>query len=410
MPLFTAILRCRHSPALCRFETLVSEGDRYHSAIDTIRFEGDVILFLSSASALPSMLPFVSKATVLSAPALFIHRNTSSPGRFHVRRDPDPTTIQSSVSRIRAVGSKFAPVITLMSCSADDLDLLFRDASLQNALLTDVLAALHAFAAEGAVLDFYSCMGREQALAFKPQLHRVLAFLGSSILRKKMISVLSVPPIKGSAVVDPQLFAAADFESLEYSFSFFHVAFSAHVLPSAVSTAAPRAPLAWIIKSMRAMLPSGSVKTKRAGKLLASVDMRAAVFSRRRGGWYVDGDGLAQLLRNHTGRCSWDADAMEHACSCPRLPRPFVLASHSRAGTYTSHGERHELFLPSLRGLQVRVLVCRCAAALMQPFLRLTMPWPRSWVWASDGRTQNVPPQCSSTCCKVLAALRATCQ
>jgi len=86
------------------------------------------------------------------------------------------------------------------------------------------------------------------------------------------------------------------------------------------------------------------------------------------------------------------------------------LASHSRAGTYTSHGERHELFLPSLRGLQVRVLVCRCAAALMQPCLRLTMPWPLSWVWASDGRTQNALPPCSSTCCKVRAALRTTCQ
>jgi hypothetical protein len=359
--LFTAYLRCRHSPAFCRFETLVSEGNQYHSAIDTIRFEGDVILFPSSASALPSMLPFVSKATVLSAPALFIFRNTSSPGRFHVRRDPDPLAIHSSVSRIRAVGSKFAPVVTLMSCSADDLDLLFRDASLQNALLTDVLAALRAFAAEGAVLDFYSCMGREQALAFKPQLHRVLAFLGSSILRKKMISILSVPPIKGSAVVDPQLFAAADFESLEYSFSFFHVAFSAHVLPSAVSTAAPRAPLAWIIKSMRAMLPSGSVKTKRAGKLLASVDMRAAVFSRRRGGWYVDGDGLAQLLRNHTGRCSWDADAMEHSCTCPRLRRPCWRLTPAQARTpATANGTS---CFSHLYG----ACRCACSSAAAQP-------------------------------------------
>ncbi len=102
--------------------------------------------------------------------------------------------------------------------------------------------------------------------------------------------------------------------------------FSAHALPSSSSTAAPRAPLAWIIKSIRAMLPSGSVKTKRAGKLVASVDLRAVVFDRNGTGWHLDGSSLEQVLLSNTGRCLWDADAMEHSCTCLHPPPTFQLA------------------------------------------------------------------------------------
>jgi hypothetical protein len=296
------------------------EGNKYHASTNTIRFEGDVVLFSSSASKLPDILPFVSKATVVSVP---ISRNASSPSRFHVQLLADSPALhwRSATSRIRASGAKFAPVVSLMNCIDDDLDLMFRDAYVQNALMADIVALLRTLSADGAVLDFYSCLGRERALRVKSQMHRVVAFLRSSMLRKKMISILSVPPIKGSAVVDAQLFAAKDFETLEYSFSFFHVLFCAHALPSNSTTAAARAPLAWIIKSVRAMLPSGSVKTKRAGKLVASIDLRAAVFDRHGSGWHVDGDGLVNLLLNHTGRCMWDGDSMEHSCaSCAACP------------------------------------------------------------------------------------------
>jgi hypothetical protein len=343
------------------------EGNKYHASTDTIRFEGDVVLFSSSASKLSDILPFVSKATVVSAPFLFVSRNASSPSRFHVQLLADSPALhwRSAVSRIRASGAKFAPVVSLMNCSDDDLDLMFRDASVQNALMTDIVALLRTLSADGAILDFYSCLGRERALGVKSQMHRVVAFLGSSMLRKKMISILSVPPIKGSAVVDAQLFAARDFETLEYSFSFFHVLFCAHALPSNSTTAAARAPLAWIIKSVRAMLPSGSVKTKRAGKLVASIDLRAAVFDRHGNGWHVDGDGLVNLLLNHTGRCMWDGDSMEHSCAslrCPSFP-PLCLCHPNfvHSGTYSDRGQRHEVFLPSLRGLQVcnSLMSCR---------------------------------------------------
>jgi hypothetical protein len=306
------------------FNTFAVEGNSYHSSTATIRFEGDVILCASSASSLSHILPFLSKATVVSTPLVYISRNSSSTSRFHVQHDALPPAVQGAVARIRPSGAKFAPTVALVNCSAGDLDLLFRDASAQNALMTDLVAILRALSADGAVLDFVSCLGREQALHTKPQMHRLLSFLGSSLLRKKMLSILSVPPIQGSAVVDPQVFAAADFEALEYSYSFFHVPFSAHALPSASPVAGPRAPLAWIIKTIRAMLPSGSVKTKRAGKLLASIDMRAAVFNKS-GGWYVHGDELAKLLLNNTGRCMWDADAMEHSCQ-PHLLSCFLLS------------------------------------------------------------------------------------
>ena len=308
------------------------------------------------------MLPFTSKATVISPPGVFISRNSSSSNRFSVQ-EHELSALSATASLIRASGAKFSPTVTLVNCSADDLDLLFRDASVQNALMTDLAALLRRLSADGAVFDFYSCMGRQQALHFKPQMHRVLAFLGSSLLRKKMLPVLSVPPVKGSAVLDAQVFAAADFETLEYSFSHFHVPFSAHALPSSTAIAGPRAPLAWIIKSIRAMLPSGSVKTKRAGKLLASIDLRAAVFDRHGAGWHVDGDGLMQLLLNHTGRCSWDADAMEHSCILPRPPSPpppRLPTFPPPSGTYVDRGQRHELFLPSLRALQVRLVCARC--------------------------------------------------
>ncbi len=305
-----------------RFDTFAVEGNSYHSSTATIRFEGDVILFASSASSLSHILPFLSKVTVVSTPLVYISRYASSPSRFHVHHDALPPAAQGAIARIRPSGAKFAPTVALMNCSAGDLDLLFRDASAQNALMTDLVATLRALSADGAVLDLVSCLGREQALQTKPQMHRLLSFLGSSLLRKKMLSILSVPPIKGSAVVDPQVFAAADFEALEYSFSFFHVPFSVHVLPSASTIAGPRAPLAWIIKTIRAMLPSGSVKTKRAGKLLASIDMRAAVFNKG-GGMYVHSDELVKLLLNNTGRCMWDADAMEHSCQ-PHLLSYFL--------------------------------------------------------------------------------------
>lgn len=195
--------------------------------------------------------------------------------------------------------------------------------------MTDLVALLRSLAADGVVLDFYSCIGREQAVLTKPQMNRVLSFLGSSITRQKLTAILSVPPVKGSAVVDAQVFVAADFETLEYSFSFFAVPFSAHTLPSSSSTPGPRAPLAWIIKSVRAMLPAGSVKTKRAGKLLACIDLRAALFDRHGGGRHVTGDDLVPLLTNNAGRCQWDSDAMEHSCalrrSCVRRLRRLTL-------------------------------------------------------------------------------------
>jgi len=307
---------------------LALEGNQYHSSTSTIRFEGDVILFPSTPSSLPSILPFASKASMVSPPGIFISRNSSSSNRFSVL-DHALSALNATVALIRASGAKFSPTVALVNCSAEDLDLLFRDASVQNALMTDLAALLRRLHADGAVLDFHSCMGRQQALLFKPQLHRVLAFIGSSLLRRKISPILSVPPVKGSAVVDAQVFAAADFEALEYSFSHFHVPFSAHALPSATATAGPRAPLAWIIKSIRAMLPPGSVKTARAGKLLASIDARAAVFDRHGAGWHVDGDGLVQLLLNNTGRCAWDADAMEHSCILPPLP-PISIVTPSQ--------------------------------------------------------------------------------
>lgn len=384
--------------AYYRFDTFAVEGNSYHSSTATIRFEGDVILFASSASSLSHILPFLSKATVVSTPLVYISRNASSPNRFHIQHDALPPAAQGALARIRPSGAKFAPTVALMNCSAGDLDVLFRDASAQNALMTDLVAILRALSADGAVLDMVSCLGREQALHTKPQMHRLLSFLGSALLRKKMLSILSVPPIKGSAVVDPQVFAAADFEALEYSFSFFHVPFSVHELPSASTMAGPRAPLAWIIKTIRAMLPSGSVKTKRAGKLLASIDMRAAVFNKS-GGWYVHSDELVKLLLNNTGgRCMWDADAMEHSCqphllSCflHSFPHRHIQRPRSTARNVSSVSER-----PASE--------CGCPAVachLTSPPLRRTTLWQRNWAWASDGPPQTAPPQCSSICCKV---------
>jgi hypothetical protein len=191
------------------------EGNQYHASTETIRFEGDVILFASTAPSLSLLLPFASKATVVSAPVVFISRNASSPDRFYVHHNADAPSLQATAARIRSFGAKFVPTVTLTNCSADDLDILFRGASAQNALMSDLVATLRALSADGAVLDVYSCMGRELSLQLKHQMHRVLAFLGSSLLRQKMVSVLSVPPVKGSAVVDAQVFAAADFETLE---------------------------------------------------------------------------------------------------------------------------------------------------------------------------------------------------
>jgi hypothetical protein len=337
-----------------RFETLALEGDKYHASTETIRFEGDVVLFASTASSLSHLLPFVSKATVVSAPVIFISRNASSPGTFHVHHHADAPALRDAAARIRAAGARFAPSVTLANCSAHDLDLLFQGASAQNALMSDLVALLRALAADGAVLDFHSCIGRQQSLLLKPQIHRVLAFIGSSILRQKMVSILSVPPVKGSAVVDAQVFAAADFETLEYSFTFFHVPFSAHVLPNPTSNPGPRAPLAWIIKSIRAMLPSGSVKTKRAAKLLASTDFRAALFDRQGGGRYVSHSHLAQLLTSRTGRCAWDGDAMEHSCAPPCCIRParFCPLTSLQARTLTTAFGTSCFFLPCAR--------CRC--------------------------------------------------
>jgi hypothetical protein len=296
---------------------LALEGNKFHSSTSTIRFEGDVIMFASSSSALAQIAPFLSKATFISIPVISLSRKNSSTSRFSVELSADTSQLQAAASLVHSSGAKLVPTATLTNCSASDMDVLFRDASSQNFLMSDLVASLRKASADGVVLDFHSCLSREQSLLFKAQLQRVFAFLGSSILRKKMVSILIVPPLKGSAVVDAQVFAAADFETLEYSFTFFAVPFSAHVLPSAAADAGPRSPFAWIIKSIRAMLPAGSVKTKRAGKLLASIDLRAAVFDRRGGGWYLDCDNLAQQMLNHTGRCLWDSDAMEHSCkSC----------------------------------------------------------------------------------------------
>lgn len=101
------------------------------------------------------------------------------------------------------------------------------------------------------------------------------------------------------------------------------------------------------------MLPSGSVKTKRAGKLVASVDLRAVVFDRNGTGWHLDGSSLEQVLLSNTGRCLWDADAMEHSCTCLHPPPTCQLASRACAGTYVDGGQRREVFLPTLRSLQV---------------------------------------------------------
>ena len=81
--------------------------------------------------------------------------------------------------------------------------------------------------------------------------------------------------------------------------------------------------------------------------IVASIDMRAAVFNKG-GGWYVHSDELVKLLLNNTGgRCMWDADAMEHSCqphllSCflHSLPHRHIQRPRSTARNVYSVSER----------------------------------------------------------------------
>jgi hypothetical protein len=155
------------------------------------------------------------------------------------------------------------------------------------------------------------------------------------------------------------------------------------------------------------MLPSGSVKTKRAGKLLASIDFRAALFDKKSGGRYVDGDDLPRLLTTHAGRCAWDSDAMEHSCDPPPPPPSTSTMSSGDvcAGTFSDGGLRHELFLPSLLALQARHAPASAASHCSNDCSRPTTRWRLSSGWAWDGRTLTPLHPCFSTCCKCFGGL-----